>query len=152
MYVSELIEEHSRLAKQIGQRGIYVCHIHISFVNALFDSDTIRSWYLSTLYYTSQTRSHFSRLPSLSSVTLSTSRISRIPGHSYHSHRQPSLLPAYWLLRITSHGSFTSRISHPRRDIPGVIWAVGRQHQDSLKLRPSSVFVCGWHLCFFFSV
>lgn len=35
LYVSELIEEHSRLAKQTGQRGIYVCHIHTPLMHCL---------------------------------------------------------------------------------------------------------------------
>ena len=42
LYVSELIEEHSRPAKQIGQRGIYVCHIHTPFDNASFNNDATR--------------------------------------------------------------------------------------------------------------
>ena len=33
LYASELIEEHSRLAKTVGQRSVYVRNVHIFFHN-----------------------------------------------------------------------------------------------------------------------
>lgn len=150
MYRSWLKNTVDLLSKLVREGFMYVVFIH-PFDNASFNNDATRPWYSSTLSYTSRTRSHFSRLSSPSSVTLSTSRISRTLGHLYHSLPQPFLLPVYWSLQITSHGFSISRIPHIKQDILEVILGMGPRHQDSLKLLHSSAFVFGWHPCFFSS-
>ncbi|KAF5363502.1 hypothetical protein D9756_000346 [Leucocoprinus leucothites] len=91
LYVSELIEEHSRLAKQIGQRGIYAViflHVVFYFTDSLPFLQTVFSIICHIVYL--QNFSHTWPLISLSSPTFLASCALVIADHFiwffYFSH------------------------------------------------------------------